>query len=193
MKTLKLLLVACCIQFSFGAISQTNQVLYFVGANQEYYLTVQQFDSITIINDFQAGDYSYGFDGDTLLSHKPFVAMGDTICKVQVIYDNLGITSRELYAFRGSNPGIPFVVYITRGFAGVDDLSSDSNISIYPNPTSDYLNIDTESMEPVKIYNLTGQLVLSAESGNKKIDISALNAGTYLVQIGLHSKRLVIE
>jgi hypothetical protein len=188
MKSLKLLLVASSFLLTFGSFSQNNHVFTFSQANEEFFAYVLEYDTITVINQYQVGDFHYGYAGP--LQNSFNVQIGDTICKFPVVFID---TITEFVVFYGSNPGVPFVVYLMKQYAGIDNLSSDFSFAIYPNPTSDILNIDTESLEEVKIYNLTGQLVLSADSGNKKIDISDLNAGTYLVQIGLHSKRLVIE
>lgn len=192
MKTIKLLLAAVLIQFSFGSIAQTNHILIFTTENQEINLQLIEHDTITVINEYLVGDYHYGYPGSgvTILENNFNVQIGDTICKIAVTFHD---TISSFYVFYGSNPGVPFGVNLIKQYLDVKTLISDYKFSIYPNPTSDILNIDTESSEEVKIYNLTGQLVLTASSQSKKIDISALNAGTYLVQIGLHSKRLVIE
>ncbi len=54
--------------------------------------------------------------------------------------------------------------------------------SLYPNPTSDILNIETENeLKSVEIYSLQGQKVLSANSN--KISVSNLASGLFLVQV----------
>lgn len=55
-------------------------------------------------------------------------------------------------------------------------------IIIFPNPATTSLGIKTTaSIQSVKIYNLQGQLVLEGRSEN--LDISALSAQAYLVQV----------
>ncbi|MFK7950932.1 MAG: T9SS type A sorting domain-containing protein, partial [Saprospiraceae bacterium] len=64
------------------------------------------------------------------------------------------------------------------------------NISIYPNPTSDILNLDFSELPSDNIqltfYNLVGRRVLSKEfppNGNLQVDINDLARGTYFIEI----------
>ncbi len=62
------------------------------------------------------------------------------------------------------------------------------NFSIYPNPTTDIINISAEKqIERVEIYNNLGQLVIESPNnieGNKsKIGITNLNTGLYYIKI----------
>jgi len=57
------------------------------------------------------------------------------------------------------------------------------NVSVYPNPTSDVLNIDTtENINNVIVYNLSGQKVLQTNT-QAAVNVSALNAGVYLLEV----------
>ncbi len=66
------------------------------------------------------------------------------------------------------------------------DSKIESLIEIYPNPTTDIINI-TELNEPsiINVFNVSGQLVLTKSSteSNEKIDLSALNNGIYMIVI----------
>ena len=54
--------------------------------------------------------------------------------------------------------------------------------TIYPNPTKNNFNIASkDDVKSVRIFNLNGQLLLT--SNQKKIDVSNLNSGTYIVNI----------
>lgn len=55
-----------------------------------------------------------------------------------------------------------------------------SNLSIYPNPVNDMLYINGEGVEEVVVSDLQGREVLKAQ--NNSIDVSALNAGMYIVK-----------
>ncbi len=67
-------------------------------------------------------------------------------------------------------------------------------ISIYPNPSSDFLNIESQINIPIskiEIYNLLGEKVLSYEnnhSENFKLNISELQNGTYFVRVFLNNE-----
>jgi len=56
-----------------------------------------------------------------------------------------------------------------------------SNLSVYPNPTVDYVNIDGIDVNNVKIFNLNGQLLINTT--NKRIDVTGLNNGIYILMI----------
>ncbi|MDR1724911.1 MAG: T9SS type A sorting domain-containing protein [Bacteroidales bacterium] len=54
--------------------------------------------------------------------------------------------------------------------------------NVYPNPASDKLFVEGEGYEQIKIYDLLGKVVFTAE-GVKEIDVSALAKGVYNVQL----------
>ena len=64
-----------------------------------------------------------------------------------------------------------------------------TQITLYPNPTQDILNIETQQpIEFVKIYNLQGQLIKEGSSNN--IDVSKLTTGLYFVQVTVEGSRV---
>lgn len=92
------------------------------------------------------------------------------------------------------------------GFFLVKDpnfLSTESftkeTLSLFPNPATDFLTIQTENtpIEKIQLINTLGQQVLSIENNNtikRTIDISLLNPGMYFVVInGTTSKKLMIK
>lgn len=56
--------------------------------------------------------------------------------------------------------------------------------SIYPNPSVDFVYVDADSEGSVKIYSISGQLLIDepVNEGVNNIDINALSQGTYLLQ-----------
>ena len=69
-------------------------------------------------------------------------------------------------------------------------------VSIYPNPREDFVNIVTsENMLSVNIYNTQGKIVLT--STEKRIDISNLPSSIYFIEVntaqGIHKEKLLIE
>lgn len=71
------------------------------------------------------------------------------------------------------------------GFSDVDKRVV-AEINIFPNPTSDVLNIAVNSASfECKIYSVSGELVLSYQllEGVNELDIRALNKGLYHIQI----------
>jgi len=76
----------------------------------------------------------------------------------------------------------------------IDDYFTD-NVSVlcYPNPVTNYLKIDGVCPAEVKVYNALGQLV--KESKENVIDLSAQEAGTYILKVitpsGVVTKKIV--
>ena len=73
---------------------------------------------------------------------------------------------------------------------GVDSLSLDSGVVLYPNPANDIVNIANQSnvqLDKAVIYDMGGRLVqtvdLSDLTTEKAVDVSQLASGTYMVQI----------
>lgn len=57
-----------------------------------------------------------------------------------------------------------------------------SDFSIYPNPTSELLTVKTsETVVSFTVYSMTGQILMEANSN--QVDVSELDAGTYIAQI----------
>ena len=66
---------------------------------------------------------------------------------------------------------------------GVDELSA--SLKLYPNPTSNVLNIEGEGMTQVEVYNAMGQRLMSVEAnGNAfKLNTENLSNGMYVARI----------
>ncbi len=70
-------------------------------------------------------------------------------------------------------------------------------ITIYPNPTSDYLNlklncnIQEKEIQDISIYSLKGELVLKMKGYKSNIDIKNLLKGTYILKIDLAKSQLI--
>jgi len=75
-------------------------------------------------------------------------------------------------------------------------LITSTQISLFPNPTINIINLKTENLtiEGFQIYNAIGQLVMekhSLNSGNvHQIDVDDLPSGTYYIQINGSTERL---
>jgi len=81
---------------------------------------------------------------------------------------------------------------------GIED-NNIKDFSIYPNPTSTILNMNTKNIEIIKIeiYDVLGKKVLVTKGNTTQIDISNLDSGLYLVNIqtkqGVLVKKIVKE
>ena len=69
---------------------------------------------------------------------------------------------------------------------GIDDLPSEKNITLYPNPTKNTLYLETDIQKgQLQVFDISGKLLLEKEVNNEKqaIDISALLTGIYIVKV----------
>lgn len=71
-----------------------------------------------------------------------------------------------------------------------DDLSSIDEvdkpvISVYPNPTTDYLYFDTDIASDLdyEVYDLEGRVVLTGKTKNNAISLASLQKGMYIVHL----------
>lgn len=59
-----------------------------------------------------------------------------------------------------------------------------SNIKIYPNPTANYLNIETkDNIDEINLYNNNGQLIKIHLNPTKSINLSKYPKGIYYIRI----------
>lgn len=104
--------------------------------------------------------------------------------------DNLIHTVGEIYVLPANpdeqNSGIIGVVYQTvLNVLGVNEvISEQEKVSIYPNPTADYITINISSkvkLQDVSIYDVSGKLVSQKTVNGNRIDLSFLLKGVYLL------------
>ena len=93
-----------------------------------------------------------------------------------------------------------YTVNIT-GIVNIDKISE--NINIYPNPATNFVNIEAESnIKTISIYNSTGQIVSNSKFQNFKtskieVNTSDLTIGFYIIRIetqnGIYHKNIIIQ
>jgi uncharacterized repeat protein (TIGR01451 family) len=92
-------------------------------------------------------------------------------------YNEAVVTNTTINAFR------PYTTEI------VDDAGIADGVNIYPNPASEFVNINFNSSSKnisIKIYDATGRLVKNIEnvkSGENNINISELESALYLINV----------
>ncbi|MCR5050910.1 MAG: T9SS type A sorting domain-containing protein [Paludibacteraceae bacterium] len=62
-----------------------------------------------------------------------------------------------------------------------------TGIYVYPNPTADIITVEgMDGDQTIRIYSLNGQLISASRTsdGNAVINVSGLNSGDYLLQVG---------
>ena len=80
---------------------------------------------------------------------------------------------------------------------GVSDLSN-IEIELYPNPTSNIVNIQSNSkIKSVQVYNMNGQMLMNQtiQNQNAEINVAGYNSGTYIVKVetdsGIHTHKII--
>ena len=72
---------------------------------------------------------------------------------------------------------------------------NDEEINIYPNPTKDFINIESRGIKKIEIYNSLGQKLKEIDNYNYdeiiRIDCSGFNKGIYHLQIIYEGKSIV--
>ncbi|MEP5341826.1 MAG: T9SS type A sorting domain-containing protein [Algibacter sp.] len=105
------------------------------------------------------------------------------------------------HSFSGNNisPSIAEIADYTTNFflshfsksLSTDNVNKSlSELSLYPNPLSDVLNIDNADGATLEIYNVVGKLVLKKEivGANQTIDLNNLKTGLYITKIKGNNK-----
>jgi DNA/RNA endonuclease YhcR with UshA esterase domain len=71
-------------------------------------------------------------------------------------------------------------------------LSNRKTVDIYPNPTNSILKIRTsESIDNIRVFDLSGRLIIDEQSGKKEISVQELRPGIYILNISLQGKEVV--
>lgn len=65
------------------------------------------------------------------------------------------------------------------------------NMTVYPNPATDYIMVNAQNPVSVEIFDMTGRLVLT--STESKIDVRNLETGVYFVRVNGNATKLVVK
>ncbi|MCC6180510.1 MAG: T9SS type A sorting domain-containing protein [Bacteroidia bacterium] len=89
---------------------------------------------------------------------------------------------------------------------GVNELSLNTQFNLFPNPTTERLNLqitsltDTQNSMKVSIYNVIGKEVMNPQeiktkngSMSASIDVSSLSNGVYFIKVGNSTKKFIKE
>ena len=77
---------------------------------------------------------------------------------------------------------------------GNEHLMEDFKTSIFPNPVSTYLTVESnlKSVQDYAIYSILGEKVMSGRISSNRIDISGLPSSSYILRIGDQSFKLFV-
>lgn len=109
------------------------------------------------------------------------------------------VFSESKYQFSCSDTLNPRIPYCPTPLFTNDNSLDKNTLSAYPNPASEFLNVDLPnplSDNPINIYNTQSELVLSIQKNQAStitIDLGNLKNGLYLLKIGHLKTKIMIE
>ena len=187
MKTLKLFLVALVALFSVTSFSQTTHTFTVTpdmltpGTYTVADTTVEVGDVVEFVNGYTTSQWNVEIDGVSQPGYNPTpstYSVGQTIYSYTFQSGDVGNMDILVYSgssqFRFQYVGFTVVEPSTTGVFENQDIK----FSVYPNPTTDFLNISGDNVESVKIFDMNGRLVLS-DTFTSKVDVSSLVNGYY--------------
>ncbi len=162
---------------SGATINVQSQVLADVANNYHVYSMNWSPDQITFLID-GVGFYTYN---PAVKNDATWPFYQDQYLLLNVAMG--GIAGTIDPGFTQSSMVIDYVkVYQNTGLS-TDDVFA-SRFSVYPNPSSDVLNIRTnENVDKVELYNTLGQSIINKNTATNQININEVKAGIYLLRI----------
>lgn len=85
-------------------------------------------------------------------------------------------------------------IYLHKNTVLSNETFNASNVSMYPNPSNDVVNVSAiENIDVVSVINILGQTVLikAVNSNNFSLDISELNSGQYFLYLDSNNTKVV--
>ena len=125
-----------------------------------------------------------GFEANNPISLVVWDTQNQTEVSATYTFDNEYAKAYAKTTFP-SNDGEFSVINVTKGSLGID-ANSLSEVSIYPNPATDLLNIVSEnSIKQITIFNFIGQTMFDSEINNTNtvINTSTYQSGVYIIRI----------
>lgn len=92
----------------------------------------------------------------------------------------------------------PRSVVVAPSTTGIEEMVTDGNMALYPNPTSGILNIETNTdllNKEYHIYDITGREMMTGKIETEKttLNVGALSTGIYLLQVGEVKQRFSVS
>ena len=172
------------IENDFGAISVNNdESLY--GFSTPY--VYEENGELQILVGSESGKI-YHFQSVNMDLNTPFTLISDNFqglsqgYNTAVVYEDLTADGKRDLILGMKTGGILY--FKNDSVSSNVKTYNNKNITVYPNPTNNILNINTEKEVVLSIYSTLGQLVLVKKvNGSSAIDVSHLVPSYYLVSI----------
>ena len=85
-------------------------------------------------------------------------------------------------------------VVIGSNTTSTTNIINNNSVSIYPNPTSDFLKISTDiTFDTYRIFNVLGSLVLEGNVNGDIINLRGLEAGNYFIELNNNTTKSNIQ
>ncbi len=118
-------------------------------------------------------------------------ANGNTRMRIRSRAYGSSINSNNACTTFGSGETRDYTVNITGTQLGTKELNRTSNLTVYPNPTTDFLHIEgKESILSSEIYNMEGRKIGSQiiNSTQASVDLAGYVPGEYLIKVFTRSE-----
>ena len=156
---------------------------------------------------YELNDAKDSFEWLSLSTYSTIINTGDTTkvmvtCNTEFKWMNRPIYFASIWIENNSTNNQLVEVPVTLNFlpVGIDDASGDSYVMLYPNPTTDFVNIKSNSnISQVRIFNQAGQMVQYENVGGNEatISTSGLPPENYIIEItteaGISTQKLIVK
>lgn len=115
-----------------------------------------------------------GFDQQPI-HNGDFIKWGDVSCATEI----------APWSYVWTTPVQPVTAY-----NDVEEVEA-MNMTVYPNPATDYIMVNAQSFTTVEIFDMTGRCVLT--SVENKVDVRSLETGVYFVRVNGNTTKLVVK
>ncbi|RZJ80843.1 MAG: T9SS type A sorting domain-containing protein [Chryseobacterium sp.] len=141
-------------------------------------------EAIKYIQDWEAGKwYHLRIEIDHVTAKTVKYYLDNQLVFTSTLSSKIGRTNELNFEFDNYNSGyiIDNIIIKDLDQLAVNETST-TQISIFPNPGSDFINITSgEEISSVKIYDIAGSLIKT--DNTSRIDISAFPKGNYIISI----------
>ncbi|WP_306354222.1 T9SS type A sorting domain-containing protein [Flavobacterium sp. '19STA2R22 D10 B1'] len=134
------------------------------------------------------------------ITHVKVIDVVGTIIPEFASLDSFGNKVNDPYPtpFNSGGFDLAGVGVINQSTLGIDEVTNELDFYIYPNPTTDKVYIKGLETADVKVYDVSGRIVLQQKGVNQEgVNVSILNTGLYLFEVSVgnrtSTKRLVIK
>jgi hypothetical protein len=63
----------------------------------------------------------------------------------------------------------------------IDTPDAEFLVKAYPNPTRDFININSSELKSAVLYDLQGRIIL--ETNENKLNLSSMNSGVFILRV----------